>query len=436
MYCEKCGYKLRRGVKSCAQCGAPTPYNHSRSAVMIILAVLLTIAGVAAVLILDKEQAIPVLIVDVATVAAILIGLFVGVKRGFLYGTVSTILLAAVFVVSIFASQTLTPIIYDGIISPEIVSVVDDTVADSSSSQEMVDAIVGDDENPGYVDIDSLIELLNSELLSVADEEELSAFMNTEFETDSDRVSSYLSLLGLEETENNCNCVSYYLREDRELVGDGYDYRKIFAYSLAESWMENCLPAYKSFWNLCNQVAKKLGDSNLSSEIREAVESRVLGILIGNTAITSDNILGCVETITGESSSGAVNQIIWAYLTGGKVGVLVESELFRPLIVYCLEILLFLIFVLLLRFIMSLIMKIFRVLENVHMPYALDLIFGTVEGIASGAVWLCYAAVVVGIVIIGIMIFGGGDIVTTIEDTITNTHVFKYFYQLFEHISI
>ncbi len=117
------------------------------------------------------------------------------------------------------------------------------------------------------------------------------------------------------------------------------------------------------------------------------------------------------------------------------MGETVESELFEPLIVYCLKIVLFLIFALVLRFLMSLIMKLLKVLENVHIPYALDLIFGTIEGIASGAVWLLYAAIAVSIVIIVILLFGS-TLNETITDTIQNTSVFRYFYQLAELFNI
>ncbi|MCD8345520.1 MAG: hypothetical protein LUC38_06120 [Oscillospiraceae bacterium] len=420
MYCEKCGYRLRRGVKSCAQCGAPTPYNHSRSVVLIILAVLLSIAGIVAAVVLDSEQAIPVLIVDLLAVAAILIGLFVGVKRGFLYGTVSTVLLAAVFALSIFASQTLTPLIYDGLIKNSITETVDKSIENSSPAEHIVDAITETVSRDDALDI--IIDYMSDEL------------------TSSRKVSNataYIQLTGIENNENNRICTSMYLDEESSLVGDNYDYRKDFAYALAESWLKNCLPKYGSFDNCCDTLVSLLNTSEnayttmkMASEISEYVETDVMGFIIGDDFLKSENILNCIELIVGEEAlDDSIQSIIWAYLTGDKVGEIVESRLFEPLIVYCLKIVLFLIFALILRFLMSLIMKLFKVLENVHIPYALDLIFGTIEGIASGAVWLLYAAIAVGIVIIVILLFGS-TFDKTITDTIQNTSVFRYFYQL------
>ncbi|MCD8006367.1 MAG: zinc ribbon domain-containing protein [Oscillospiraceae bacterium] len=440
MYCEKCGYKLRRGVKSCAQCGAQTPYNHSRSAVLIILAVLLTIAGIVAVVILDKEQAIPVLIVDLVTVAAVLIGLFVGVKRGFLYGTLSTVLLAVVFAVSIFASQALTPVIYDGIISNIVTDSIDDAVAESSPSEELVSAVksaVGDDATEiliGYF----------TEVLGLTDE--LTGSDNNE------TWENYCTALGISTSDTSVSYIVYnylFAEEKDDSVLTGY------AEILAENWLKKCLANYENFDKLCNELTSILNtsvDSYIASQIRENVETKIIEMTIGNNIFTPDSIMSCIELVVDEETiNSALDSAIWDYIkkgepvydNDGKVKVMelslsktIEQELFQPLIVYCLEIVLFLIFVLVLRFLMSLIMKIFRFLEGIHVPYVLDLVFGTVEGIVSGAVWLCYAAVAVGIVIIGILLFGGNDIVTIIEDTIGNTAVFRYFYQLAGYFGI
>ncbi len=317
MYCEKCRYRLRRGVKSCAQCGAPTPYNHSRSVVLIILAVLLTIAGVVAAVVLDRGEAIPVLIVDLVAVAAILIGLFVGVKRGFLYGTVSTVLLAAVFAVSIFASQTLAPLIYDGLIKNSITETVDKSIENSSPAEHIVDAI---DEVVSHDDaLDIIIDYMSDELVG-----------SSEVST----VDDYIRVTGIDDpddNDNNRNCVIMYLDEESSLVGvdiygNPYDYRKEFAYALAESWLKKCLPKYGSFEECCDALVGLLNTSGsayttmkMASELSEYVETDVIGFLIGDDFLKSENILNCIELIVGEEAlNDSVQSIIWAYLTSDR----------------------------------------------------------------------------------------------------------------------
>ncbi|MCD7804651.1 MAG: zinc ribbon domain-containing protein [Oscillospiraceae bacterium] len=305
MYCEKCGYKLRRGVKSCAQCGAQTPYNRSRSVVLIIAAVILTIAGFAAVIIADNGNELPVIIIDILAVAAILIGLFVGVRRGFLYGTFSTVLLAIVFSVSIFSAQTLAPLIYDGLIRNSISDSVNNAISSSDPLEHVTDS---DDE--------------------------------------------------------------------------------------------------------------------------------IMSMIVGNDLFTSESIINSAGFVVGEEEvAQAVRDTVSAYFAGDNVGEIVESRIFEPLIVYCLEVILCMVLVLLLRFLMSLIMRIFKLLEGIHIPYALDVIFGTVEGIAGGAAWVCYAAALVGIAVILIMLFGS-DFDATVTETIENTAVFGHFFRLVEHLGI
>lgn len=422
MYCEKCGYKLRRGVKSCAQCGAPTPYNRSRSVVLIIVAIFLSISVLVAVFILDHGEALPVIIVDILAVAAILTGLFVGIKRGCLYGTVSTVLLAAVFAISFLASQTVALPIYDSLIKEGISGSVNSAIEDSSPAQHIVDAVDRAVDRDDSLDI--IIDFLDKDL------------------TNSRKVTAaraYIQLTGIENTETNYVYSERYL--SGELVGvdaNGieYDNRRSFAYILAESWIERCLPEYESLDSLYDTLTSLLNSSTnayaekrIASEIRVTIESDVLGILIGNDFFTPANVIKCIEVIAGEEAvSSSVDSIIWAYLTGNNVGKIVESRLFEPFIVTCLQIALFLILVLLLRFLMSLVMRIFRLLEGIHIPDALDIIFGTIEGIAGGAVWLCYAAVALEIAIIVILLFGG-TFDTVINETIENTAVFRFFYQ-------
>ncbi len=429
MYCERCGYKLRRGVKSCAQCGAQTPYNRSRSAVLIIAAVLLTIAGFAMVIIADNGNEMPVIIVDILAVAAILIGLFVGVRRGFLYGTLSTVLLAVVFSVSIFISRTVSPLIYDGLIRSSIVDSVNNAVSDSSPSQHLVDAIGDVMSRDDSMDV--LIDYLNDEL------------------TGSRKVTSavaYIQLTGIENTESNKTLAELYMNGSltgTDSSGNSYDYRKKFAYALAESWLTKCLPEYDSFDDFCDMLTTLLNSSGnvytemrIASEIRETVKSDVLVMVIGNDFFTSENIMNCIEYVIGEEAADeAVDSIVWGYLTGNNVGETVESRIFEPLIVYCLEVILCMVLVLLLRFLMSLVMRVFKFLEGIHIPYVLDVISGAVEGIAGGAAWVCYAGALVGIAVILIMLFGS-DFDATVTETIENTAVFGYFFRLVGHLGI